>query len=78
MVGVVLPVLNSYLKDAGWRLDRVGAATALAGLGTLLFQAPAGILTDRLSHRRAPTTTPETKRAVQEPLAPRPQVGVAG
>ena len=53
MVGVVLPVLNSYLKDAGWRYDSIGVATALAGLGTLLFQAPAGILTDRLSQRRA-------------------------
>jgi MFS family permease len=53
MVGVVLPVLNSYLKDAGWRYDSIGVATALAGFGTLLFQTPAGILTDRLSQRRA-------------------------
>src|SRR6202044_2028740 len=52
MVGVVLPVMNSYLKDAGWRYDSIGAATALAGLGTLLFQTPAGLLTDRLSQRR--------------------------
>lgn len=53
MVGVVLPVMNSYLKDAGWRYDSIGAATALAGLGTLLLQTPAGILTDRVSQRRA-------------------------
>jgi MFS family permease len=53
MIGVVLPVMNSYLKDAGWSYDSIGAATALAGLGTLLFQAPAGVLTDRLSQRRA-------------------------
>jgi MFS family permease len=52
MIGVVLPVLNAYLKEAGWRYDSIGAATALAGLGTLLFQTPAGILTDRLSQRR--------------------------
>jgi MFS family permease len=52
-VGVVLPVMNSYLKDAGWRYDAIGVATALAGLGTLLFQTPAGILTDRISRRRA-------------------------
>jgi hypothetical protein len=37
MIGVVLPVLNAYLKEAGWRYDSIGAATALAGLGTLLF-----------------------------------------
>lgn len=53
MVGVVLPVLNGYLKAAGWRYDSIGAATALPGLGTLLFQTPAGILTDRFSRRRA-------------------------
>ncbi len=53
MAGVILPVMNSYLKSAGWRYDSIGIATALAGLGTLLFQTPAGILTDRLSQRRA-------------------------
>jgi MFS family permease len=53
MVGVILPVLNGYLKDSGWRYDAIGVATALAGLGSLLFQAPAGVLTDRLPCRRA-------------------------
>ena len=53
MVGVILPVLNGYLKKAGWRYDSLGVATALAGLGTLLLQTPAGWLTDRLSCRRA-------------------------
>jgi MFS family permease len=52
MVGVVLPVLNALLKGAGWRYDAIGLATAAAGLGTLLFQGPAGWLTDRLSRRR--------------------------
>jgi MFS family permease len=52
MVGVILPVLNVLLKGAGWRYDAIGLATAVAGLGTLLFQAPAGWLTDRLSRRR--------------------------
>ena len=52
MVGVILPVLNALLKRAGWRYDAIGLATAAAGLGTLLFQSPAGWLTDRLSHRR--------------------------
>lgn len=52
MVGVLLPVLNGYLKDAGWHYQAIGVATAMAGLGTLLFQTPAGILTDRLRQRR--------------------------
>lgn len=53
MVGVLLPVLNGYLKQAGWRYDSIGIATAMAGLGTLIFQTPAGWLADRLSCRRA-------------------------
>src|SRR5450755_3722793 len=52
MVGVILPVLNGFLKEANWRYDAIGLATAVAGLGTLLFQAPAGWLTDRLTCRR--------------------------
>jgi MFS family permease len=52
MIGVILPVLNGFLKDAGWRYDSIGLATAVAGLGTLLFQTPAGRLTDRLACRR--------------------------
>ena len=34
MVGVVLPALGAFLKEAGWRYDSIGIATALAGLGT--------------------------------------------
>src|SRR5579884_3858243 len=52
MVGVVLPVLNAFLKEANWRYDAIGLASAAAGLGTLVFQAPSGWLTDRLSCRR--------------------------
>lgn len=52
-VGVVLPVLNTFLREAGWRYDEIGIATAVAGLGTLLFQAPAGSLVDRWHSRRA-------------------------
>lgn len=39
MAGVILPVLNGYLKESGWRYEMIGAATALAGLGALLFAA---------------------------------------
>jgi MFS family permease len=51
-VGVVLPVLNTLLREAHWRYDQIGVATALLGLGTLLFQTPAGILVDRVQDRR--------------------------
>jgi MFS family permease len=53
MVGVILPVLNAFLKEANWSCDSIGYATAAAGLGTLLFQTPAGWLTDNLTRRRA-------------------------
>lgn len=52
MVGVVLPVLNVFLKAANWRYDAIGVASAAAGLGTLLFQTLAGVITDRFSRRR--------------------------
>lgn len=52
MVGVILPVLNAFLREANWRYDAIGFATAAAGLGTLLFQFPAGWLTDKISWRR--------------------------
>ena len=51
-VGVVLPILNTFLKESHWRYDQIGIATAMAGLGTLLFQTPAGYLVDRVKSRR--------------------------
>jgi MFS family permease len=51
-VGVVLPILNTFLREAGWRYDQIGLATALLGLGTLLFQTPAGILVEHVKNRR--------------------------
>jgi transcriptional regulator of acetoin/glycerol metabolism len=39
MVGVVLPVLGSFLKQAHWRYGSIGIATALSGLGTLFPRA---------------------------------------
>ena len=53
MVGVVLPVLGAFLREIGWRYDSIGLAAALAGLGTLLLQAAAGDVTDRVSSRRS-------------------------
>src|SRR5689334_6783655 len=52
MLGVILPVLSAYLKEANWRYDAIGLATASAGLGTLLLQTPAGWLTDKTRRRR--------------------------
>jgi MFS family permease len=52
-VGVAMPVLNGYLKSSGWTFSFIGIATAMAGLGTLLFQTPAGLLTDRINARRS-------------------------
>jgi MFS family permease len=52
MVGVVMPVLSALLRESHWRYDAIGMATAAAGLGTLVFQAPAGWITDRISCRR--------------------------
>jgi MFS family permease len=52
-VGVVLPVLSAFLRAAGWQYETIGVATAAAGLGTLVFQTPAGLFTDRLNARRA-------------------------
>ncbi|HLI64572.1 MAG TPA: MFS transporter, partial [Terriglobales bacterium] len=52
-LGVVMPLLGGLLRSAGWSYDTIGLATAMGGLGTLLFQAPAGWLTDRIPARRA-------------------------
>jgi MFS family permease len=52
MVGVVLPIIGVFLREHGWHYDGIGIATAAAGLGTLLMQTPAGVLTDRISSRR--------------------------
>jgi MFS family permease len=53
MLGVVLPVLNVFLKESHWRYDAIGLATAVAGLGTLIFQTPAGVIIDGVRQRRA-------------------------
>jgi MFS family permease len=50
--GVLLPVLGVVLREAHWDYASIGVATAACGLGTLLFQAAAGCLTDRFPHHR--------------------------
>ena len=53
MVAVVLPFLSDFLKQNNWRYDQIGFATALVGMGTFLFQTPAGIVIDKVLQRRA-------------------------
>ena len=50
--GVIMPFLNDFLHDKGWRYDTIGAATAIGGLGVLAAQTPAGIVVDRSHHPR--------------------------
>src|SRR5580704_12338383 len=52
VVGVVLPFLNTFLKERGWEYGAIGIATAVAGLGVFVFQTPAGWWVDRISQRR--------------------------
>jgi MFS family permease len=52
VVGVIIPFLSDFLKEHNWRYDSVGIAVAAAGLGTLIFQTPAGIISDKVWSRR--------------------------
>jgi MFS family permease len=52
VVGVVLPFLNAFLRQNGWRYDAIGVATAVAGLAVFLVQTPAGFIVDGISRRR--------------------------
>ena len=52
MAGVVVPVLGAYLQSEHWKYGAIGLATAAAGLGTLVMQTPAGVITDRFPARR--------------------------
>ncbi|MBV8050568.1 MAG: MFS transporter [Acidobacteriaceae bacterium] len=52
MVGVVMPLIGVFLREHRWHYEAIGVATAAAGLGTLVLQTPAGVLTDRVSSRR--------------------------
>lgn len=79
MVGVILPVLNGFLRESNWRYDAIGMATAAAGLGTLVFQTLAGWLTDKLSCRRTLFTVIALITGgcfVALPLVPRNQLSI--
>jgi MFS family permease len=50
--GVLMPFLNDFLRDRHWRYDSIAVASALAGLGTFLAQAPAGYFVDHAKRLR--------------------------
>ncbi len=52
VTGVVMPFLIAFLQSRQWRYDAIGLATAIAGLGVLLMQTPAGFIVDRVAQRR--------------------------
>jgi MFS family permease len=52
VLGVVLPFLNTFLRERQWPYTAIGIATATAGLGVFVFQTPAGWLVDRICQRR--------------------------
>jgi MFS family permease len=53
VTGVVMPFLGDYLKEQNWPETPIGLAISAGGLGVLLMQTPAGIITDRVRGRRA-------------------------
>ncbi|MCL4460160.1 MAG: MFS transporter [Nitrospirae bacterium] len=52
IIGVGIPFLNDYLKTHHWSFQSVGIATAMIGVGTLLFQAPSGIIAETVPRHR--------------------------
>jgi MFS family permease len=53
ITGVVMPFLGDYLKEQNWPETSIGLAISSAGLGVLLMQTPAGMITDHVCQRRA-------------------------
>jgi MFS family permease len=49
IAAVVVPFLNVFLKQKDWRYDQIGFAMAVVGMGSVIFQIPAGMICDRFS-----------------------------
>lgn len=52
VVAVVLPFLNTLLRQHGWSYEAIGLATSIVGIGVFVSQTPAGILLDKLRKPR--------------------------
>lgn len=52
IAAVIVPFINVFLRDHGWRYDQIGMAMAGAGLGSMIFQLPAGVICDRVTSPR--------------------------
>jgi MFS family permease len=52
MAGVIGPFLAVFLKEKEWTYSQIGMATAIGGLGTLIFQTPAGYICDYFKNRK--------------------------
>ena len=52
MAGVIGPFLAVFLKQKEWTYSQIGMASAIAGLGTLIFQTPAGFICDFFENRK--------------------------
>lgn len=52
VVAVVLPFLNTLLRQHGWSYEAIGLATSIVGIGVFVSQTPAGILLDRIRKPR--------------------------
>lgn len=53
VVAVVLPFLNTILRQRGWSYEAIGLATSILGMGVFAWQTPAGMLLDRVRKPRA-------------------------
>lgn len=47
VVAIVLPFLNTILRQHGWSYEAIGIATSIVGIGVFVSQAPAGLLLDK-------------------------------
>lgn len=53
VVAVVLPFLDTLLRERGWSYAAIGVATSIVGAGVFVAQAPAGLVLDRVGRPRA-------------------------
>jgi MFS family permease len=52
IIGVGVPFLNDYLKNDHWSFQDIGIATAMIGVGTLIFQGFSGIIAEIIPRHR--------------------------